>query len=540
MIGAFSLVLHGHIPYVRMRYYRGEAWLHEALLFSYVPLLHMLTRLQQDGVDARLTLSFSPVLLEQLAEPDMPARFAAFVDERIAAAEGDIAHYSSAEAFNEHLRYLAALQREAFQTARDFYHAHAADGLIGVLRSLHAAGRIEIAASAATHAYLPLLPESAVRAQIATGLAAFQRHFGITPTSFMLPEHAYRPGIERALAEHGVRLFFVEGHAVRGGTATGAATGEVFGGYGAVRRQYAITDRFHADARPFSTRDAYRVGDSEVIALARSHSASYQVWGEELGYPGDFDYRDFHRKAGTSRLHYWRVTGKHVGDEQKDYYHPDWAGYKVEQHAEHFAHMVGDLLRRFQEKHGRQGIVMSSFPMELFGWRWYEGIAWLERTLRDLAAHPDVRITSAGEAVAIIPPAMTLDLYESSWGAGGRHFNWRNPDNAWMWDEIARCTARMEPLAARHADTADPDLALTLAQAARELLLLQSGDWQLLIATGEARMYAMSRFAQHVERFDYFAAALEAGRALPDTAQEFYQRDHVFPDIDPRVFRAAR
>jgi 1,4-alpha-glucan branching enzyme len=540
MIGAFSLVLCAHIPYVRMRYYRGEAWLHEALLFSYLPVLEMLTRLQQDGIDARLTLSFSPVLLEQLAEPDMRPRFDAFVDERIRAAEDDIAHYSSAEAFNEHLRYLAALQRDSFQTARDFWHRQGEGGLIGALRALHSAGRIEIAASAATHAYLPLLPESALRPQIATGIAAYQRHFGVMPTSFMLPEHAYRPGIERLLSEYGVRLFFVEGHAVRGGDPSGAATGEVFGGYGAVKRQYAITDRFSADFRAFSTRDAYRVGDSDVIALARSHSASYQVWGEELGYPGDFDYRDFHRKAGTSRLHYWRVTGKHVGDEQKDYYHPDWAGYKIDQHAEHFSHMVGDLLRNFHTKHSRQGIVMSSFPMELFGWRWYEGVAWLERTLRDLAAHPDFRVTSASEAVALIPPALSLDLYESSWGAGGRHFNWRNPDNAWMWDEIARCTARMEPLATRFSGTSDPDLALTLAQAARELLLLQSGDWQLLIATGEARMYAMSRFAQHVERFDYFAAALEAGRAVADAAAEFYARDHVFPDIDPRLFYASR
>jgi len=539
LTGVFSLVLHGHIPYVRMRYFRGEAWLHEALLFTYLPLLQTLYTLQEDNVNTHVTLSFSPVLLEQLADPDLIARFDAFLDQRIAAAESDIAYYGG-DAFNEHLRYLAAVQRDAFNEARAFWHERIDGSLIGALRLLQDAGRIEIACSAATHAYLPLLPESAVQAQIRAGIAAYTRHFGRPPISFMLPEHAYLPGLENVLERAGIGLFFVEGHAVRGGEPTGAATGDVFGGYGAVKRQYAITDRFAADIRPNSTRDAYTVGSSRVVALARSHSASYQVWGDVLGYPGDFDYRDFFRKAGTSRLNYWRVTANNIADEQKDYYHPDWAGYKIDQHAEHFAHMVGDLLRNYQAKHNKRGIVMVSYPMELFGWRWHEGIDWIGATLRQLAYNPEVRVATASEAVTLIPPVGALALHESSWGAGGRHFNWNNTDNAWMWDEIRLCADRMETLSVRYASTTDADTAATLAQAARECLLLQSGDWQLLIATGEARMYAITRFAQHVERFDYFAEILERGESAPAAAAEFYALDRVFPDIDPAWFAAPR
>ncbi|MBK8027547.1 MAG: DUF1957 domain-containing protein [Chloroflexi bacterium] len=535
--GAFTFVLHGHLPYVRMRYFRGEAWLHEALLFSYLPLLETLYALHDEGVRANLTLSFSPVLLEQLASPGLLEHFDAFVAERTAAAEADIAYYEG-EAYNEHLRYLAIYQRELFAAAQRFYKERLRGDLIGGLRLLQENGAVEIAASAATHAYLPLLEQgSSVHAQLHAGLRSYHRLFGRRATSFMLPEHGYRPGIEDELAKHGIQVFFVEGHAIRGGDPTGAATGDVLGGLGAVKRQYAITDRFLADVQlDASTRNAYTVGKSTTAVLGRSASASTQVWGELLGYPGDFDYRDFHRKAGTSRLQYWRVTGKNVGDEQKDYYHPDWASYKIEQHAEHFVHVVGDLLRGHYQRHTHSGIVMVSYPMELFGWRWHEGILWLGQTLRQFHATPDIQLTTATEAIQLFPPVGPIDLFESSWGAGGRHFNWNNIDTAWMWSEIARCEARMEALAVRYTEpTADE--ALVLAQAARETLLMQSGDWQLLISTGEARMFAMHRFTQHVERFEALADSLDSGEVDSDTAQEYFERDQLFPDIDYRWFR---
>ncbi|MEO1287581.1 MAG: 1,4-alpha-glucan branching protein, partial [Chloroflexota bacterium] len=71
--------------------------------------------------------------------------------------------------------------------------------------------------SAATHGYLPLLKfDSSVRAQVAIGIQTHERLFGRKPTSFWLPECAYRPayvedddvvrlGIESFLAEQGIK-----------------------------------------------------------------------------------------------------------------------------------------------------------------------------------------------------------------------------------------------------------------------------------------------------------------------------------------------
>ena len=50
-------------------------------------------------------------------------------------------------------------------------------------------------------------------------------------------------------------------------------------------------------------------------------------------------------------------------------------------------------------------------------------------------------------------------------------------------------------------DDGHPELQRVLAQATRELLLLQSSDWQFLITTGTARDYAERRVAEHYAEF---------------------------------------
>ena len=70
-IGAFTFVLHSHLPYCRRagRWPHGEEWLHEAALGTYLPLLMALYDLKKEGSSFKLTLSFTPVLVEQLADP---------------------------------------------------------------------------------------------------------------------------------------------------------------------------------------------------------------------------------------------------------------------------------------------------------------------------------------------------------------------------------------------------------------------------------------------------------------------------------------
>ncbi len=73
-----------------------------------------------------------------------------------------------------------------------------------------AGGRIELLASAATHAVLPLVATLAGRRlQVDAGLRSHRRRFG-EPSGFWLPECAYEPGLEQLLAERDLACFCVD------------------------------------------------------------------------------------------------------------------------------------------------------------------------------------------------------------------------------------------------------------------------------------------------------------------------------------------
>ena len=77
---------------------------------------------------------------------------------------------------------------------------------------------------------------------------------------------------------------------------------------------------------------------------------------------------------------------------------------------------------------------------------------------------------------------------------------------------------------------------------ARELLLLESSDWQFLITTAAARDYAEKRFSGHRHEFvelemlwvEFVAnSALSRGQK---TLAEMEERDSLFAEIDPGLW----
>lgn len=543
----------------------GEDWIHETILETYLPLLDTLYDLSEEGIPFRLTLGLSPVLAEQLADAAVLAHFEQVLDERIDAAQKDMAYFEK-EAYNEHLRFLAEWYRDAAVRLKTAFVTRFNRDLIGALRRLQDDGLIEIITTAASHAYLPLLSrDGSLNAQVKTATASYKKLFGKAPTGFWLPGYGYRPeqitdtgrqraGLEQVLAANGFKSFLVDSHAFTGRAPRSIAAGDVVGVYGAVKRRYVlpVSARFPEARRDVSTfapqmaalkegaDDSGSVPTANIAVIARNERVGQQVWGNELGYPMDFDYREANRRAGTSGLRYWRVTGQKVDPHNKDYYHPDWAAYKIEQHAEHFAHLVGDQLRSYNSSTGAYGLVTASFDADLFGHWWFEGIQWLGYVLRHLASSPDIDLTTVTPFVEAHPPTSAVMPRESSWGLGGLHFLWDNQDTHWMWSALHEAEDRMERLADHFGAPADatPSAAerVVLAQAARELLLMQGSDWPFLVTSGDARMYAIRRFAEHANRFEQLAASLEAGTPDVDAAQRWWKQDGVFADVDYRWF----
>jgi 1,4-alpha-glucan branching enzyme len=548
--GAFTFILHSHIPYCRQagRWPHGEEWLHQAAADTYLPLLDALYALRDEGCAYRLTLGLTPVLAEQLADLLVLEHLAAFLAEQQARAEADTRRFPAGDPRTQLAPWYANHYRGLQKTLQRFN-----GDLIGAFRKLQDEGYIEIITSAATHGYLPLLSrDSSIHGQVATGVQSYQRLFGRKPRAIWLPECAYRPGyyvdgpdgrserlgLESFLADLGLGCFFAETHTVEGGTPVGKAAGDAVGPYGDIPRRYLVPiPGYQPPTRKTSYRP-YWVQTPEVAVFGRNARTGLQVWSAENGYPGDFAYREFHKRDGGSGLNYWRVTGARIDLGDKDFYNPGQAFDRVAGHAEHFAGLVEGLLHSFQADTREYGIVAAAYDTELFGHWWFEGVEWLKQVLRRLAASEVVELTTASAYLELHPPEDVLALPEGSWGQAGNHFTWLNVDTEWMWPLIHEAERQIERLVARHTAAGGARREI-LAQAARELLLLQSSDWPFLVTTGQAGEYATDRFRSHLERFNRLAGLAEATELNPADylwLAEVSEADNLFPDIDYRVF----
>jgi 1,4-alpha-glucan branching enzyme len=521
--GLLALVLHAHLPWVRHPEYGAfleEEWLFEAITETYLPLLATFDRLAADDVPFRITLSLSPPLLNMLADPLLQTRYEHYLEGRIALAEREVVrtrHDPSFHPLAEH--YLAA-----FTGARDTWvHRHRRD-LIGAFGAVADTGSVRLMTSAATHGCLPLLAvnEQAVRAQVEIGMREFHRFFGRPASGFWLPECAYYAGLDRVLADAGVRYFCVDTHAI----------------------ELASSPPAHGVYAPLFC-------PAGVAAFGRDAECARQVWSSVEGYPGDFDYREFYRDIGFdlpeddlrpflpanggrayTGIKYYRVTG--TGD-HKEPYNPEWARAKAALHAAHFVESRARQLARIGNGFERPPLLTVPFDAELFGHWWYEGPIWLEYLCREVAAQDAFRLTTLDEYLDAHPTQQVAEPNTSSWGFKGYHEVWLSSANDWIYGHLHHAADRMTALARRHPQ-ATGVLKRALDQAARELLLAQASDWAFIIARGTVVDYAIRRTTDHLTRFKKLADAVETGPIDETWLAAVESADNIFPTIDYRRY----
>lgn len=524
--GCFCLLLHTHMPYVRKNgaWPVGEDWLYQVMSDTYLPLLELLGRLEEAGAGARLALTLTPVLCEQLADPYTQDRFAAYLrtmEERSLGDVNDFIYFA-----DEKRKSLAEAYGEKYRRKLAFYLDIDRD-ILGALASFERNGTIETLASAATHCFMPgLADESSVRRQISLGISSHEGRLGAGPRGFWLPECAYRAGVEEVLADNGIDYFIVDSTALAG--------------------------------RPVGR--PYLVGGSDVVAFARSDRAHLNAWDEESGYPTNGSYLDSTKYYDGSGLHYWRVTGPDVPIESKEPYDPAAARARALRDAEHY---VLDVASEIDSISGRDTgdwsdppLVLAAYDTEFLGHGWKEGIAWLEMVLQalssDKVAHrethdgegpflPSSPSTRAAEDVNLTLPSRFMDeqaergsadLRQTTWGTGRDSSTWLNPRTAWMWEEIAAAQERFAALSKSRFDT-DLD-GRALVQACRELMLLESSDWPYMVAKDRARDYAIERFRTHLGRFGHLAEAMETGgvNGIEKALGEIEEADNIFAGLD--------
>src|SRR4051794_14682943 len=142
-LGAFTFVLHSHLPFYRQagRWPHGEEVLHEAMCETYIPLAAALLDLAEEGVPFRLTLGITPILAEQLADPLVHQHFDGYVARRLTAVTEDRDTFE--QHGNAHFVELADFYLEFYNRARDVFDQRLDRDILGAFKRLQDGGYIE-------------------------------------------------------------------------------------------------------------------------------------------------------------------------------------------------------------------------------------------------------------------------------------------------------------------------------------------------------------------------------------------------------------
>jgi 1,4-alpha-glucan branching enzyme len=317
-------------------------------------------------------------------------------------------------------------------------------------------------------------------------------------------------GIEEYLADAGFRFFFADAHMARAGSPLG-----LYGQVTANELEHVASPDAHWEA----TRTPYRVyrvtstyTPETVAAFIRDPDSSAQVWSRHQGYPGDGRYLEFHKIRWPGGLKLWRVTGNTVDLGAKEPYDPLTASAMTSAHGAHFASLLATIASTHPVH--RRGVVVAPFDTELFGHWWHEGPEFLANVYRALRSQPVVKPATASDHLAVNRARTGLRLAAGSWGANGDYSMWLNSQTAWTWPKIWELEERFWTLAREAIEF--PSAYEALAQAARELLLVQSSDWQFIISTGAVTDYAIRRFNGHADACDRLFNAIRDGLVSGD------------------------
>jgi len=522
--GYLSLILHGHLPYVRHPEHEDfleENWLYEAITETYLPLIEVLERLVNDKVDFRITLSLTPTLISMLSDSLLQERYLKHINKLIELAHREVERTR----WQPEFQALAIMYLNEFCKARDAFERFKRN-LVAVFKSLQDSGKVEIITSGATHAYFPLMDtcRESVRAQIRVAVSHYESVFGRKPNGIWLPECGYQPGQDEIFKEVGLRYFISDAHGVL---------------HGSPRPKYGVFAPVYCRG-------------TGVACFGRDLESSKQVWSSIEGYPGDYCYREFYRDIGfdldydyirpfihadgiriNTGIKYYRITGS----EQKQPYNPRQAREKAAEQAGNFMFNREKQIEYLCDLMHKKPIVVSPYDAELFGHWWYEGVMWLDFLIRKICFdQKTIRLIGPSEYLLENPRNQVVTPSLSSWGWKGYSEMWLQGPNDWIYRYLHTASERMTELVKSfpHPNGLSKR---ALNQSLRELLLAQSSDWAFIMGTGTHTSYAIKRTKDHLLRFTRLYEDLKSDSIDETWLSDIEYKDNIFPDIDYRAHR---
>lgn len=527
MMNRLNFIFHAHLPFVRHPEYPKfleEDWLYEAMNESYIPLLRMMFKLRRDEIPFKLTFSLSPTLCSMLADELLNERFLAYLDEHIELGDKEVERLKD----DNEKRALASHYRDELVANKTFYVDECQGMILNAFNQLSNAGLLELATTAATHAFLPAYKDYplAVNAQIETGVLEHNRFFDRMSDGFWLPECGYYPGLENILKRHNISWISLSGQAI----ALSPDKPER-GSYSPVKCPNGL------------------------YCFVRDENLSSLVWSSSEGYPTDYNYRDFYRDIGFdlpmeyirpyvhepevrsfTGFKYYAVTDRTA---DKKVYNLKVAEEIVQMNAKNFLYNVRKRTMNLKDVLDMDPVYTISFDAELFGHWWYEGVKWLDAVIRLSAKDDDMQLICPVDFIREGFEVQTLRPSASSWGELGYNAVWvDSSSNAWLYRHTFKAIERMTELAERFPDQKSLKQRF-LNQAARETLLLMASDWPFIIHNKTSAEYALKRVEGHIENLNLVYDNMCKNAVNTEWLVKAEKRNNLFKHLDYNIMNSS-
>ncbi|MDR2795792.1 MAG: DUF1957 domain-containing protein [Spirochaetaceae bacterium] len=531
-----AIVLNAHLPFARN--YSADFSFEELPFFATVsetllPLLEMFDRLEAGKIPFRLGLAISPVLCHLLTDELSINHYLDYVDRQIAFGAEELERTKNDPAMHNLAKYYydnAIEKRVSFTERYD-------KNIPRVLSRYQKKGRIELLASTATNCFLPFYMDhfEVIRAQIETALASYKKFFKTKPEGLWLPELGYHPKLSAYLNIYNFRYTVIDTH-----SALLANPPPKYGCF-----------------FPLKTKRG-------VNLLVKDFYAYRDIMDRDRGLPVESTFRDFfHDAADDLPLERIKLflgedgirlsTGYKyfsIGDSEgpRRLYDPALAAEKARKYAGVFLERRISALNRASELMRKSmdgdAVNICAWNADFLGRFWHEGPIFLETVFREGCQKNEIKFMTPSEYLSSQAEASFQIIrpeYSSS-GFNGYAESWIDASNDSFYRHLFHAAERMAELAERFRnETGIKERALN--QAAREILLALSSDWQRLlsaqnnISLPKWKNYAKNELESHLKNFTTIYEALGSSYLSTRFLTDIERRNNIFPNINYSVFR---
>ena len=490
----------------------------ESMNSTYLPLLDMCERLENENVPFKFGLVLSPVVCSLFDDAEIQEQYLVWLENRIEVGRKELEKSSySPELADNAQRCLSYNQK-----AKEIYSRYKGK-LNRKFLEFHKKGMIELLATCGTDVFLPHyndIPE-VLNAQVETGFFSYKAFFGEIPDGFWLPELGYYPGVESFIRRYGFNYTVLDARSFL--FSESAPVNGIFSPARFENSLVAFCRDNSVDKMLFDSEEGYAYNP---LFLETKRDIGFELSQEELlPYFG----KDSPRYSLGYR--YWSRF-----EDENIVYDQEKAGAKVSEFADDFLSKKSELLNTASSllPEEKSLSLLVTLDLDFFRAEWAEGLFWIENLFRKASSYD----LSFELAKNLIENQYSLQRIKPCYGSDsplGYGEELLSSKNNWMMRYIRKASERMVDLSDRFPD--DTGLkARLLNLGAKELLLAQSSGWAKMIESDDFPEYAEMRFKQGINDFTAVFDALGSKTVSTEWLTRLENTHQIFPWMNYKIF----